>query len=161
MRCPALSIWMSVGTPFARFNNMSLRADKGTASAAPTKRRCAGSDQTPGGRLAVTRESRIMRFAETGLEGLWLIEPDYFRDERGSFARTYCEREFAAVGLTPHFVQHSQSLSRRRNTRRGLRRMIMCRCCVIMYRGSAMHIWPRPDRRSVSVKAAIPRPGTS
>lgn len=62
----------------------------------------------------------IMRFIETGLEGLWLIEPEEARDQRGSFARIFCEREFAAHGLETRFVQHSQSLSLKRGTRRGL-----------------------------------------
>lgn len=61
-----------------------------------------------------------MRFFQTELDGLWLIEPDFARDERGAFARTFCERAFAARGLVTRFVQHSHSLSLKRGTRRGL-----------------------------------------
>nr|WP_099864982.1 dTDP-4-dehydrorhamnose 3,5-epimerase [Pararhizobium haloflavum] len=61
-----------------------------------------------------------MRFRETRLEGAWLIEPTAALDDRGSFMRTYCEREFAEQGLETRFVQHSQSHSVRRGTLRGL-----------------------------------------
>ncbi|HET7411931.1 MAG TPA: dTDP-4-dehydrorhamnose 3,5-epimerase, partial [Pararhizobium sp.] len=61
-----------------------------------------------------------MRFTETDLKGLWLIEREPHSDSRGSFARTFCEREFAAHGLETRFVQHSQSLSREKATVRGM-----------------------------------------
>ncbi len=61
-----------------------------------------------------------MRFTRTGLPDAWLIEPLPFEDERGSFARTFCEREFSARGLTTRFVQHSLSHSLRRGTLRGM-----------------------------------------
>ncbi|QDY70472.1 dTDP-4-dehydrorhamnose 3,5-epimerase [Qingshengfaniella alkalisoli] len=61
-----------------------------------------------------------MRFLETGLDGLWLIEPEYVRDSRGAFGRVFCEQEFSARRLETRFVQHSQSVSWKRGTRRGL-----------------------------------------
>jgi dTDP-4-dehydrorhamnose 3,5-epimerase len=61
-----------------------------------------------------------MRFHKTALSGAWLIEPEPQVDERGSFARTFCSREFAGHGLVTHFVQCSTSLTRRRGTIRGL-----------------------------------------
>jgi dTDP-4-dehydrorhamnose 3,5-epimerase len=61
-----------------------------------------------------------MRFADTGLEGAFLIEPERLQDERGYFARLYCEREFSARGLETRFVQCSTSFNRRRGTLRGL-----------------------------------------
>jgi dTDP-4-dehydrorhamnose 3,5-epimerase len=54
------------------------------------------------------------------LDGLWLIAPEPSRDQRGSFARTFCAREFGARGLATDFVQHSLSHSHRRHTLRGL-----------------------------------------
>jgi dTDP-4-dehydrorhamnose 3,5-epimerase len=61
-----------------------------------------------------------MRFSETGIDGLWLIETEPRRDERGQFARTFCAEEFGRLGLAVHFVQHSESLSVLARTRRGL-----------------------------------------
>ncbi len=61
-----------------------------------------------------------MRFHPTQLDGAWLIELTPVRDERGAFARTFCEREFAEHGLETRFVQHSQSANARQGTLRGL-----------------------------------------
>lgn len=61
-----------------------------------------------------------MRFVETELEGVRIVEPAPARDERGSFARTFCELEFAAAGLVHRFVQHSQSRSLKKGTLRGM-----------------------------------------
>jgi dTDP-4-dehydrorhamnose 3,5-epimerase len=61
-----------------------------------------------------------MRFRETTLPGLWLIEPEPVADERGHFARAWCARDLAAQGLESAFVQSSVSYNRRRGTLRGL-----------------------------------------
>lgn len=61
-----------------------------------------------------------MRFLTTALPGVWLIEPEPIRDDRGFFARTFCAREFAAEGLVADFVQHSTSFSGRKGTLRGM-----------------------------------------
>src|SRR5688572_3085468 len=61
-----------------------------------------------------------MRFLETVLKGAFVIEPDPYQDERGLFARTFCEREFAGQGLAAKFVQCSTSLTRLSGTVRGL-----------------------------------------
>lgn len=61
-----------------------------------------------------------MRFEETWLRGAWVIEPEPVQDERGFFARTFCEREFAGHGLENRFVQHSCSHSLRKGTLRGM-----------------------------------------
>lgn len=61
-----------------------------------------------------------MHFRTTGLDGAWLIESTPHRDDRGSFARTFCTEEFAAHGLETHFPQHSVSVSKRCGTLRGL-----------------------------------------
>lgn len=61
-----------------------------------------------------------MRFTETGLAGAWLIEPEPIEDPRGMFARTYCEREFAAHGIDFHVVQCNTSYSERKGTLRGM-----------------------------------------
>lgn len=61
-----------------------------------------------------------MLFTKTDLNGAWLIAPEPMRDERGWFARTFCEREFAANGLETRFVQHSVSHNVKRGTLRGM-----------------------------------------
>ncbi|GAA4165231.1 dTDP-4-dehydrorhamnose 3,5-epimerase [Shinella granuli] len=61
-----------------------------------------------------------MLFAQTDLEGVWLIGSCPVADERGSFARTFCVDEMEQHGLEHHFVQHSLSRSRQRHTLRGL-----------------------------------------
>jgi dTDP-4-dehydrorhamnose 3,5-epimerase len=61
-----------------------------------------------------------MRFVETALEGAWLIDAVPAGDSRGSFARTFCMREFSAHGLDTTFVQHSTSYSATRGTLRGM-----------------------------------------
>lgn len=61
-----------------------------------------------------------MKFLETALKGAFIIEPDRLEDERGFFARVFCEREFAAHGLETRFVQCSISFSPRKGTLRGV-----------------------------------------
>lgn len=48
---------------------------------------------------------------ETGIEGLCVLEPTVFEDERGYFMETYSERDFAEIGIDTKFVQDNQSKS--------------------------------------------------
>ncbi len=48
---------------------------------------------------------------KTPLEGLVLIDIDYFRDERGFFIESWHERDFAAAGLDLEFCQEGHSRS--------------------------------------------------
>jgi dTDP-4-dehydrorhamnose 3,5-epimerase len=61
-----------------------------------------------------------MKFHPTPLKGVYLIEMEKHGDDRGFFARAYCEREFADAGLVANFVQANNVLSARRGTLRGL-----------------------------------------
>ncbi len=61
-----------------------------------------------------------MRFRPPPLVGAYLIELERRGDERGFFARRFCEREFAAAGLHPRFVQMNTSLTAKRGTLRGM-----------------------------------------
>jgi dTDP-4-dehydrorhamnose 3,5-epimerase len=54
------------------------------------------------------------------LLGAVVVEIEPREDSRGVFARTWCEREFAAHGLPAHFVQASISVNRHRGTVRGM-----------------------------------------
>ena len=60
-----------------------------------------------------------MRFIETELPGVILIEPDVHRDDRGFFLETYQETRYAEGGIRVSFVQDNFSRSTR-NTLRGL-----------------------------------------
>lgn len=45
------------------------------------------------------------------IEGLYIIEPTVFGDERGYFMETYNQKDMEAAGLTMTFVQDNQSMS--------------------------------------------------
>jgi dTDP-4-dehydrorhamnose 3,5-epimerase len=61
-----------------------------------------------------------MIFHGTGLGGAFLIEPEPSCDERGLFARTWSQEEFANRGLIPHFDYCAASFNREAGTLRGL-----------------------------------------
>jgi dTDP-4-dehydrorhamnose 3,5-epimerase len=61
-----------------------------------------------------------MRYVETPLEGLWLLELEIHADARGSFARTYDHAEFDRRGLDPVIRQCSTSFNPRAGTLRGM-----------------------------------------
>ena len=60
-----------------------------------------------------------MNKVATAIEGLWVLEPKVFGDERGYFFESYNENAFVALGLQQRFVQDNESRSRR-GTLRGL-----------------------------------------
>jgi dTDP-4-dehydrorhamnose 3,5-epimerase len=61
-----------------------------------------------------------MIFDETPLAGVYLINLEKRGDERGFFARAFCEREFARHGLATRIVQANNSLSAQKGTLRGM-----------------------------------------
>jgi dTDP-4-dehydrorhamnose 3,5-epimerase len=61
-----------------------------------------------------------VRFLPTPLKGAYLIELEKRGDDRGFFARFFCEREFHEAGLEARFVQMNNSLSTKAGTLRGL-----------------------------------------
>jgi dTDP-4-dehydrorhamnose 3,5-epimerase len=61
-----------------------------------------------------------MKFIETPLKGVFVIELEKRGDDRGFFARYYCEREFEQHGINPKIVQINNSLSSHRGTLRGI-----------------------------------------
>ncbi len=52
-------------------------------------------------------------FNKTAIEGVYVIEPKVFGDERGYFMETYSAADFEEAGLRYDFVQDNQSSSRR------------------------------------------------
>ena len=61
-----------------------------------------------------------MIFHETRLPGVFEIHLEPKTDERGFFARTWCQAEFEAQGLHPNLVQCSISFNNRKGTLRGM-----------------------------------------
>ena len=85
-----------------------------------------------------------MKFHKTPLEGAYLIELERRGDDRGFFARFFCEKEFGAVGLETRFVQINNSLTgakgdpERGRAIVGNRQVGLCLLC---------HVGPFPDAR--------------
>jgi len=52
------------------------------------------------------------RLTQTPLDGLLIVQIDYFQDERGFFIESWHKRDFAEAGLHVEFVQDSHSASR-------------------------------------------------
>ena len=52
-----------------------------------------------------------MEVIKTPMEGLLVIKPKIFRDDRGYFFESWSERSFSECGLDLNFVQDNQSLS--------------------------------------------------
>jgi len=61
-----------------------------------------------------------MKFSETKISGVFEISFEPIHDDRGFFARSWCQDEFASHGLNSHLVQCDISGSRRKGTLRGL-----------------------------------------
>lgn len=61
-----------------------------------------------------------MKFIETKLKGSFIIDPEKIDDERGFFARTFCEKEFKEHGLDFKVVQCNISFNRKEGTLRGI-----------------------------------------
>lgn len=51
-------------------------------------------------------------FISTEIEGVFIIEPRKFGDNRGYFMETYQEKDFFEAGLNYHFIQDNQSKSK-------------------------------------------------
>jgi len=52
-----------------------------------------------------------MNFIKTEIDGVFIIEPKIFKDERGYFFESYNEEEFKKNGIPNRFVQDNQSKS--------------------------------------------------
>jgi dTDP-4-dehydrorhamnose 3,5-epimerase len=61
-----------------------------------------------------------MIFTETKLQGVFIIDIDRIEDERGFFARTWCQREFEAHGLCTLLAQCNISFNKHKGTLRGM-----------------------------------------
>lgn len=77
-----------------------------------------------------------MLFHKTKLKGAYVIEVEPKEDERGFFARTYCQHEFEAQGIDFNIVQSNISYNKNKATLRGLHAQLapykeskLVRCC--------------------------------
>jgi dTDP-4-dehydrorhamnose 3,5-epimerase len=61
-----------------------------------------------------------MIFKSTALQGVHIVSPERLVDERGFFARTFCEQEFREQNLDPRVAQCSLSFNPTAGTLRGL-----------------------------------------
>ena len=61
-----------------------------------------------------------MKFNKTAILGAYIIELEKVGDERGFFARAWCQKEFREHDLVTQFVQCNLSFNKRGNTLRGM-----------------------------------------
>lgn len=61
-----------------------------------------------------------MRFTETSISGVVIIDPAFHQDERGHFFRAWCVREFREHGIEFTPQQANMGFSRRQGTVRGM-----------------------------------------
>jgi dTDP-4-dehydrorhamnose 3,5-epimerase len=65
-------------------------------------------------------QKQKMKFIETKLGGVYVIEARRFEDERGFFAPSFRASEFAARGIASVFVENNISYSKSSGTLRGI-----------------------------------------
>ena len=82
-----------------------------------------------------------MIFTKTELAGAYIIDIEKQEDSRGSFARTFCSREFKEHGLPATFVQCSVSVNPQRGTLRGLHYQLAPACEVKLVRCTAGSVY--------------------
>ena len=61
-----------------------------------------------------------MKFTETKLKGVYVIDLEKHKDDRGFFARSWCQKEFAEKGLDSFLVQCNISFNKKKGTLRGM-----------------------------------------
>ena len=61
-----------------------------------------------------------MIFTETKLRGAYLVDIERREDNRGFFARSFCQREFLEHGLKPVIAQANVAFTRKKGTLRGM-----------------------------------------
>ncbi len=61
-----------------------------------------------------------MIIEKTEIDGVYLVEPKVFGDNRGWFCETYSKKAFEELGIKADFVQDNRSFSAKKGTLRGL-----------------------------------------
>ena len=82
-----------------------------------------------------------MKFTETPLRGAYVIELEPRNDDRGFFARAFCQNELAAHGLENTITQANMSYNFKRGTLRGMHYQMAPHAEVKLVRCIAGAIW--------------------
>jgi dTDP-4-dehydrorhamnose 3,5-epimerase len=61
-----------------------------------------------------------MIFQETSVKGAFILEIERLEDERGFFARSWCQKELQTHSLVSHVVQENISFNKQKGTLRGM-----------------------------------------
>src|SRR6056297_3420228 len=61
-----------------------------------------------------------MKFSETEINGVYVIEPDPFEDHRGKFYRVYCDKEFKDIGHEKRIININASTTNTKGSIRGM-----------------------------------------
>ena len=61
-----------------------------------------------------------MIFTPTKIRGAFILDPERIEDERGFFARAWCQTEFQEHRIDSHHVQSNLSFNKRKGTLRGM-----------------------------------------
>lgn len=61
-----------------------------------------------------------MKFRETKIKGLYVIEPEIHFDKRGYFARIFCKQELSKIGINFNIAQVNRSLNKKQGIIRGM-----------------------------------------
>jgi dTDP-4-dehydrorhamnose 3,5-epimerase len=70
--------------------------------------------------LSQFQETQFVIFTETKLKGAFILDIERRSDERGFFARAFCQEEFKAHGLKPVIAQANIAHNRLKGTLRGM-----------------------------------------
>jgi dTDP-4-dehydrorhamnose 3,5-epimerase len=99
-------------------------------------------------------------FLPTTLPGAFVVEIERREDDRGFFARTWCQREFAEMGLNAEVAQCNVSYNRQRGTLRGMHWQAAPHAEAKLIRCTRGAIWDaiidlRPDSPAYAAHFAI------
>jgi dTDP-4-dehydrorhamnose 3,5-epimerase len=61
-----------------------------------------------------------MRFTESPIQGIWIIDTVPLEDSRGFFMRSFCKKELIEQGLDMEIVQINSSYNKKKGTIRGM-----------------------------------------
>ena len=103
-----------------------------------------------------------MKFTETIIPGVFVIELKRHEDDRGWFARAWCRKEFAAHGLPTDLVQTNLSHNTQRGTVRGIHfqtapnaEVKLIRCVVGVVHDIALDLRPESPTFKESVATEL------
>ena len=75
-----------------------------------------------------------MKFIKTDLKDAFIIELEYFGDNRGKFARTFCKKEYQQINHHKEFVQFNFSQNTYKGALRGMHYQVSPSCEIKLVR---------------------------